>query len=78
MEYGLNIKVDQKTSRCSPEVHVGHQLRAMNWQEFFDGLDLNNQSVFDQQINNIPLPDVDSFVLQWYGDFAGMSDPTKL
>ena len=50
----------------------------MNRQEVVDRFDFDNQRVFNQQINNVALCELNALVMQRQGDLAVISDSTKL
>lgn len=58
-----NIEVHQQASGYALKTQVGHKLSRMNRQEPFNRLDLDNQRVFNQEVNNITLLDPNSLVL---------------
>jgi len=59
----------------SAELHVGQNLRAMNGKECFDALDLEQQVIFDHDIQTIPAVEADALVLDREGYFGG--DPER-
>ena len=58
-----NVEVHQQAGGDALKTQVGHKLSRMNRQEPFDSLDLDNQRVFNQEVNNITLLDPNSLVL---------------
>jgi hypothetical protein len=36
----------------------------MNWKQLLDGFDFNNEAVFDQEVNDMPLGNLYSFVVE--------------
>jgi hypothetical protein len=50
----------------------------MNRQKFVNGFHLDNEGVFDQKINDIPLCDLDPFVFEREGHLAVIGDASKL
>lgn len=50
----------------------------MDREESIDGLYLDNEGVFDQEINDIPSCDLCSFVFDGYRDLAVIRDFSKL
>jgi adenylylsulfate kinase-like enzyme len=48
-----HIEIDQETNAIIPKPEMGYQLRLVDGDELRDGLGLNDDTVFDEQIDAI-------------------------
>jgi hypothetical protein len=60
----VNVEVDQQPGGQVLEAQVGHQLGRVNRQEGVDRLDLDDERLLYQEIDDIPLGNLGSFVFE--------------
>jgi hypothetical protein len=46
-----HIEVDDQADADTCHTQIGHRLRNVNWMDIFDGLDLQNQPLFDENVD---------------------------
>jgi hypothetical protein len=71
------MEVDEKASLDSGQAQVGDHLRFMHRQQAFDGLDLQNETVFDEEVEAVPASQLDPLVLHGYRLLAFEPESSK-
>ena len=61
-----DVEIYQQTSLNSSQFHVCEELGTMNREEFFNGLDLNNQVILDSNIDSESTIQLPVFIHYWY------------
>lgn len=61
------MKIDQQSQSEACQAEVREDLGLMDFSQFLDGLDLDQQSFFDQEIHSVGRFDVQVTVAQWNG-----------
>ena len=59
-----HVEVDQQCLLCARQPHVGENLCLVNWQQTFDGLQLDDQPVFANQIDSKSDREIGALVFQ--------------
>lgn len=49
-----NIEVDQEANLPSAQLQVSENLRGMQWQQFLHSLELDDDAIFNQEVDSIP------------------------
>ena len=65
-----DVKVDEETDAFAAEFHVGEKLRLVYRKDSIDGLELDNDSIGNQNIDSITGAQIHALVDDWKFHFA--------
>src|SRR5687768_11652529 len=77
MSQNRNPKVDEKTPTQPGRPQIGNELRAMNFVQFHDSLQLSDNLPFDDQIDPLP-SNLHSSIFHVYRPLRFVRQPTRL
>ena len=65
-----HIEVDQQSDVAVRQLQIGEQLGGMERVQVFDYLDLDDESLIDQDVQPVATRERDAFVAHWHGDLT--------
>jgi len=77
VQESIDVEVHQEAGGESKETQVRHYLGRVNRKKFVHGLELDNDTILDQEIDDVALCDPYFLVLEGYGNVATIRDSLK-
>ncbi|HEX3273459.1 MAG TPA: hypothetical protein VHR43_01285 [Gemmatimonadales bacterium] len=72
-----DVEIDQEPTGGLLKTKVGQELGQVNREELGDGFDLDNQSLFDDQVDDVAVADLRSLVAEYERDLLRYWIPRK-